>query len=161
MTRHSRFCLAFALALGGLIADQASKWWMLDKVGIASRPPIEITSFFNLVMVWNKGISFGMFAGQEAAWFLIIMALVIVAVLLVWLARCRERLIAAAIGLIVGGALGNVIDRLRFGAVADFFDFHLMGYHWPAFNIADSLIFIGVVLLCWDSMFRAHSEKKP
>lgn len=144
------------VALITIALDQLQKWHMLEVVRIAERPPIEVTPFFNLVMVWNTGISFGLFSGHDGAGalFLIALALVIVTVMAVWLWRSADRLLGVAIGLVIGGALGNVIDRVRFGAVADFFDLHFYGYHWPAFNIADSAIFIGVALLLYDGTFR-------
>ncbi len=134
--------------------DQIHKWIMLDVVDISQRPPIEVTPFFNLVMVWNRGVSFGMFSQGEAfmRWVLAALAVVICIVMLCWLARAPSRFLMWVVALITGGAVGNIIDRVRFGAVADFFDFHLGGYHWPAFNIADSLIFIGVALLVLDSI---------
>ena len=127
---------------------------LLDVVQIWNRPPLAVTPFFNLVMVWNQGISFGMFSNQRAPLLLTALALVVVAILLRWLARAEHTITAIGIGLVVGGALGNVIDRLRFEAVADFFDFHAFSYHWPAFNLADSAIFVGVVVLCIESMMR-------
>lgn len=137
-----------------LIADQASKWVILERV---MNPPriIEVTGFFNLVMVWNPGVSFGMFGdgGEAGRWILTVLAMVICAFLLNWLRQVDRRMPALAIGLVIGGAIGNVVDRVRFGAVADFLDFHLFGYHWPAFNVADSAITIGVALLLIDSLF--------
>ena len=142
-----------------IVMDQLSKWLMLSVVDIANRPPIEVTPFFNLVMVWNYGVSFGMLSqpGTNVVYFLIGVAFIMVGVLLFWLWRATDRWVASAIGLIIGGALGNVVDRFLYGAVADFFDFHVAGYHWPAFNIADSAIFIGVALLLWDGLFRSTS----
>lgn len=151
-------------ALFTIAIDQLQKWHMLEVVRIAERGPIEVTSFFNFVMVWNKGISFGMFSNHdgEGAMFLIGLALVITGAMAVWLWRCHDRFIAIGIGLVIGGALGNVIDRVRFGAVADFFDVHLYGFHWPAFNIADSAIFIGVAILMLDGLLRKpQSIEKP
>lgn len=150
------------VACTALLLDQLHKWIMLDIVGIAERPAIELLPFFNLVMVWNYGISFGMFSGHDGdgAIYLTLLALVITAVLLVWLWRAADMFVCVALGLIIGGSLGNVIDRQRFGAVADFFDFHIAGWHYPAFNIADSCIFIGVMLLLWDSFFRSGGAKK-
>lgn len=109
---------------------------------------IEVLPFFNLVEVWNRGISFGIF-NQLAygQWLLSGMAIAISLILLRWLWRTDNRLTAAALGLIIGGAVGNTIDRLRFGAVADYIDFHAYGQHWPAFNFTDTAIFIGVCLL--------------
>ena len=152
-----RFGLAFAA--GVLVADQVSKWVILDHVMQTPRI-IEVTGFFNLVMVWNPGISFGIFggSGEVGCWVLTGMALAISAVLLNWLRQVDRRILALAIGMVIGGAIGNVIDRVRFGAVADFLDFHLFGYHWPAFNVADSAIVVGVALLLIDSMFGTQPE---
>lgn len=151
--------LSLSIALVALVLDQASKYFLIPMVQNADGP-ITLTPFFNLVMVWNHGISFGMFSGhgQRAVWPLIIMALGIVGVLLRWLWRETSRHVAAGIGLVIGGALANVVDRVRFGAVADFFDVHAMGYHWPAFNIADSAICIGVAILVWDSIFMKRGS---
>jgi signal peptidase II len=155
---------AFRLGLGvaglTLLLDQLSKWWILAAV---MQPPrtIEITSFFNIVLVWNRGVSFGLF-NQPGGWnavVLSIVALAVVVVLLVWMARTHHRLTALALGLIVGGAIGNVIDRLRFGAVVDFLDVHYAGWHWPAFNVADSGISMGAALLIAEALFfRARSS---
>lgn len=154
MVKHPKsLMVGLATAFIAFACDQLSKWYLLNVIDINNRPPIEVTSFFNLVMVWNYGISFGMFAGAKQPLLLIVLSLGICLILLSWLAKVSERWLAAAIGLVIGGALGNVIDRARFGAVADFFDFYIKNSHWPAFNIADSCIFIGVVLLCIDSMF--------
>jgi signal peptidase II len=141
--------------------DQASKWWILEYV---MRPPrvIPVTGFFNLVLGWNRGVSFGLFNTSSPfnAWILSAIALVIVAALAVWLRRARSPFLAAAIGLVIGGALGNVIDRLRLGAVADFLDVHAAGYHWPAFNLADSAITVGAVMLIVDSLFMGRENHK-
>ena len=139
------------------LIDQLSKLFLLELM-VNARAPIEITSFFRLVMVFNRGVSFGMFADYHLPWLFITLSVVISAVLFGWLLKAGNHLEAAAIGLIIGGAFGNVIDRLRFGAVADFFDFHLAGYHWPAFNIADSAIFIGVVVLVVKSIMRDNAK---
>lgn len=115
---------------------------------------IEVFGFFNLVTVWNTGISFGMFNGLENSQ--VIFASLqssIALILLVWLYRNQKVHVAYALGLIIGGALGNIIDRILNGAVADFLDFHIAGYHWPAFNLADSFIFIGVAILIFDEFF--------
>ncbi len=151
---HRMFYWGLGLASLVLILDQLSKWWI---VSVVMQPPkiIPLTSFFNLVLGWNRGISFGLFHGDSAfnAWGLPAIALVITAFLLVWLWRSSGMMISIAIGSIIGGALGNVVDRLRFGAVADFLDFHVFGYHWPAFNLADMGITLGAVLLIYDSLF--------
>jgi len=151
---HRTFYWGLGLASLVLILDQLSKWWI---VSVVMQPPkiIPLTSFFNLVLGCNRGISFGFFHRDSAfnAWGLPAIALVITAFLLVWLWRSSGMMISIAIGSIIGGALGNVVDRLRFGAVADFLDFHVFGYHWPAFNLADMGITLGAVLLIYDSLF--------
>jgi signal peptidase II len=121
---------------------------------------IEITSFFNLTMVWNKGVSFGLLnnLGDYGPLILIAVALLASMLMLVWLALTPRPLLATALSLIVGGAIGNVIDRVRFGAVADFFDLHYAGWHWPAFNIADSCIVIGAGFLLLDAFLRPKTE---
>lgn len=149
------------LRLGLLIAilivafDQLTKWWVLADL---MDPPqiVAVTSFFNLVLVWNRGVSFGLF-DSDSHWgpiLLSALALTISIVLVVWLRRVGGRFPAVAIGMVLGGAVGNVIDRIRFGAVVDFLDFHAFGYHWPAFNVADSAISIGVGLLLYDGLFE-------
>ena len=141
------------LAIAVIALDQLSKWWMLAVVMVPPRV-IEITPFFNLVVVMNPGVSFGMFseAPRWMPWMLAGIALSISLALLIWLRRADSRLLASALGLVMGGALGNVVDRVRFGAVADFLDFHAAGVHWPAFNVADSAITIGVGLLILDAL---------
>jgi signal peptidase II len=144
---------------GGLVAllvvalDQLTKWWIL---AIVMDPPqrIEVTGFFNLVLVMNRGVSFGMFGGAPD-WVppaLIAFAILLAVGLSIWMWRADSLLLGAALGMVVGGAIGNVIDRIRFGAVVDFLDFHAAGYHWPAFNVADSAITVGVVMLILDSL---------
>lgn len=149
--------LGIAIALAVLILDQASKWWIL---AVVMQPPqaIEVTPFFNLVMAWNRGVSFGLFTHEAEImpYVLTAVALAIVGFLLVWLWRSDRAFTAASLGLVIGGALGNVVDRFRFGAVADFLDFHVAGYHWPAFNVADSGITIGVALIVLDGLLGRH-----
>jgi len=141
------------VALLVLVLDQLSKAWLL---GVLAANPggIEVTSFFNLVMVWNSGVSFGLFGedSESRRWLLIAVTLTITATLVIWLWRRPAPLVALALGAVIGGAVGNVIDRLRFGAVADFLDFHAFGWHWPAFNVADSAIVAGVALMLVDSL---------
>lgn len=138
-------------AILALVLDQASKFWLVSLLQ-PEHKEIALLPFFKLVMWWNKGISFGMFAQHEtsAKWVLIAIALAILAFLFRWLLQAENQLVGLGIGLVMGGAIGNVIDRLHWGAVADFFYFYYKDWYWPAFNVADSTIFIGVVLLCWD-----------
>ena len=155
MKRYRYSCMGLGIAVISIVLDQLVKWWMVDVLHISEQVRMEVTPFFNLVLVWNHGVSFGMFSDHNgnAAVALIAVALAIVLILLVWLYRVTQWWIALAIGLVIGGAIGNVIDRIRFGAVIDFLDFHLYGQHWPAFNVADASIFCGVALLLWDSFF--------
>lgn len=138
-----------------IILDQGTKWLMVEKV---MRPPrvIPVTPFFNLVIGWNRGVSFGLFNSGSPLndWLLPAVAIVIIVVLLVWMAKSKGLMASASLGLIIGGALGNVIDRFRYGAVIDFLDFYLGSHHWPAFNLADSAITIGAVVLIADSLFN-------
>ncbi len=152
----------FGLAIAGLaiFADQISKWWIIAKV---MNPPqaITITPFFNLVLAWNKGVSFSLFSSDApyTKWVLLAIASTITVVLLMWLRKVEQRLLAAAIGLIIGGAIGNIIDRLRFGAVIDFLELHAGSFYWPAFNVADSAITVGVALMLYDGLFYKSQTK--
>lgn len=139
-----------ALAALVLLLDQATKAWVLGSFRLMESQ--SVTSFFNLVLVYNSGAAFSFLAGAGGwqKWFFVILALGISVWLLSLLRRhAQERLLPASLALILGGAIGNVIDRLRFDAVVDFLDFHLAGYHWPAFNVADSAITVGVALMLW------------
>ncbi|MDP6109709.1 MAG: signal peptidase II [Rhodospirillales bacterium] len=160
-TEKGFFLFGLAIAVIIIVADQLSKWWIVFDV---MRPPriIEVFPSFNLVMGWNRGVSFGMFDSDSpiGQWLLIGLALTVVIVLLVWLKRADSRIIGLAIGLIVGGALGNVIDRIHFGAVADFLDVYIGDYHWPAFNIADAGISVGAIILVLDSLFANPDRDK-
>ena len=147
------------LVVAGLVIvlDQLSKWAILMFLD----DPTAVTPFLNLVVVWNRGVSFGMFdtAGALGPWLLSGLALAVVAALVVWLRRVKHSLAGVALGLIIGGALGNVIDRVRFGAVFDFLDFHAYGYHWPAFNVADSAICVGAALLLLDGLLAPRRQR--
>jgi signal peptidase II len=158
---RSMMRLGLIIAVIVAILDQASKWWMLQGVGMAANPRvIEVNPYFNLVMAWNKGVSFSLFwhEAEFMPYLLSAVALGIVGFLLSWLRRTDRPFPAICIGMVIGGAIGNVIDRLRFGAVADFLDFHVLGYHWPAFNVADTGISVGVVLIVLDSLFGKQDK---
>jgi signal peptidase II len=138
-----------------VVLDQLSKAAIL--VFFAGRAFGErevIASFFSLVLTYNRGISFGLFSGGAGlnVVFFSLLAAAIVAVLIFWLMRVTSPFLAVAIGLVIGGAFGNVIDRVRFGAVIDFLDFHIGYLHWPAFNLADSAICIGVAAMLLDGL---------
>jgi len=145
MPRTARW---FILAAAIVVADQLVKWSVLAAFAPGERS--ELTGFFNLVLVFNKGAAFS-FLSQAAGWQtpllagFAVMASVLVAVLIV--KNPERRLMCAGLAAILGGALGNLVDRLRFGQVVDFLDFHAFGWHWPAFNVADSAITVGAVLL--------------
>jgi signal peptidase II len=159
------------LILDIILFDQITKWlamevwlkpegrapvslidWIIYAPAPMSAEPVTVTSFFNIVMVWNRGISFGLFQTHMPL-ILVGTSLLISAVFGVWLARVRHWPPAIALSLVIGGALGNVIDRVRFGAVADFLDFHWQGWHYPAFNVADAAITCGIALLLIDGVF--------
>lgn len=153
VTRRQAMTFGCAVAVITLVLDQISKWWIVARVMDPPRA-IELAPFFNLVMVWNRGITFGLFGDAHwGRWAFAALALAIVGVLMSWLSRAAHRSTALALGLVIGGAIGNVIDRVRWGAVADFLDFHVAGWHWPAFNVADSAIVVGVGLLLLEALF--------
>lgn len=170
------------------LIDQIHKWFMLERIirpaitGVwsggldfitwitaLSLPrydfiAIPVYSFFNVVMVWNQGISFGFFADQPAAANGILLAALcgIVIGFGIWMMRTPDHVIRFILAAIIGGALGNLWDRVRFGAVADFLDFHAFGWHYPAFNIADSLIVLGVIaLIVYETFGRPRVQEKP
>jgi len=151
--------LRLGLIVAGVVLalDQATKALAL---AFLADQTIAVTPFLNLVLVWNRGVSFGMLAGLggRGPWLLTGLALLVAAILIVWLCREQRVLTGLALGLVIGGAIGNAIDRIRFGAVVDFLDAHLMGYHWPAFNVSDSAIVIGAGLLILDGLRAGRSE---
>lgn len=170
------------VALAVVVCDQLSKWFVYEHVLRAAGPAQGFVSWLtqvvhfshfedtaeayravvllpvlNFVMVWNRGVSFGMFGSDAASgpYILVGVSIFVSLILAMWLWRAQDKFLAAALSLVIGGAFGNVIDRLRFGAVADFIDTHIGDWHWPAFNVADSAIVIGAALMMWDSVFRA------
>lgn len=154
--------LSLGIAAAVFVFDQLSKWVVLAQV---MDPPrvIPVLPGFNLVLVFNRGVSFGLFGGDSAWWPYVLSALAVAVsvALALWARHAGNRLLAAALGAIIGGALGNVIDRLRFGAVVDFLDLYLPGTalpHWPAFNIADSAIVVGVALVALDGLFAGRGK---
>ena len=142
-------------ALAVFLADQLSKIFVLSYFS-DHLSPVRITSFFNFVLAWNKGVSFSMLHSDHPAmpWILITVSLLICAVILHWMSMEKNQSTINCFALIVGGALGNVADRIRFKAVIDFLDFHIGSYHWPAFNVADSAICVGAgIILIWNLFF--------
>lgn len=144
-----------ALAFG---IDQSFKWWMLTVFDIAGRQPVAVLPAFDLVLAWNRGISYGWLASHasEAQWLLTAASIAVSAVLWMWIARTRRPLTAAALGLIIGGALANALDRMVYGAVADFFHFHWGEFSWYVFNIADIAIVAGILALLYESLLEGR-----
>ena len=145
---------AIGLTALTLVADQASKELLLGYLMKVGAVATVVDGFFRLVVVWNRGVSFGIMGGDRALppWILSAVAIIVCIALFLWLRRTSRPLTGWGIGLVMGGAIGNVIDRARWGAVFDFADFFLGQWHWPAFNIADSAIVVGVGLMLIDSL---------
>lgn len=143
------------IAIVTFAIDQLHKTWMIYFYKIAEKGRVEITPFFDLVMLWNQGISYGLFQQDSVLGqiFLIVFALVATLALMMWMASAETKFVALSLGLIIGGALGNALDRVIYGAVADFFSFHAFGYYWYVFNIADMAIIAGAAGLVIDMLF--------
>ena len=157
-SRASLKIYGVALACAWFLLDQATKSWILKR-DMTSSDPSSITPFLNLVLGWNRGISFGMLGGHDLPpWILALFSGCITTGLIIWLLRTGDRLVATGLALIIGGALGNAFDRLRHGAVADFLDFHLADWHWPTFNMADVGVVCGAALLITDSFIRRNRD---
>ena len=160
---------AFGLvvALIACVLDQAAKFWLLDAFDLGGRGAVPVTSFADLILTWNTGISYGLFPqqGPVGQWALLAFKVAAVAFLWAWLARSASRLTAAALGLIIGGALGNAIDRLHWPGVLDFVLLHLdtatWSFRWYVFNLADVAIVAGVVGLLYESLFGGSAAKAP
>lgn len=161
-----------ALTTGMLVffLDQVSKNWIVEHfrpdfdfaVPYYTAERIEILPVFNLVMTWNRGVSFGIF-NNDGPWNALVLSalsLVITGFLIAWIRKTEKTALVIGLGAIVGGALGNVVDRLRWGAVADFLDVHVGTWHWPAFNVADSAITLGAIVLVLDSLFGKRDSSK-
>jgi signal peptidase II len=155
----SRAAPWFGVSAAIVLADQLTKWLVLSHFAPGER--LELTGFFNLVLVFNKGAAFSLFANAPGWQTPLLVAFAVAAALIVSVLLLRSperRTFCAGLALILGGAVGNVIDRLRFGQVVDFLDLHAAGWHWPAFNVADSAITIGAALLILDG-FRHHERR--
>jgi len=162
---HTRFGLAVAVIACAL--DQASKLYLLKVVDLAARGPIRLGPFFDFVLTRNTGISYGLFQTEGAIGQGVLLAVKALAVILlwVWMAHARDRLTALSLGLIIGGAIGNAIDRLAYGWVADFVHFHIntatWRFSWYVFNLADVAIVAGVIGLLYDSLRGERAAKAP
>ena len=154
--------LAFGLAAAVLVVDQAVKAWILEGLDLPLRLSVDLVWPLRLTMVWNEGVSFGFLQARHdlARWGLTAFALVVALALAAWARRADRRLLGVALGLIIGGAVGNAIDRARFGAVVDFIDVSALGFFPWVFNVADAAITIGVLLMLLDS-FRKDSPTAP
>lgn len=152
----SRMAQGIVAALLVLAADQASKYWIVNGLDLPGLGTVAVLPFFSLTFVRNTGVTFGLLGGLGAAgaWVLAIVALAVVVGLFLWLRRAENRIVATALGMIAGGAVGNVMDRLRFGWVVDFLDAHAFGYRWYVFNVADAAIVCGVAVLLLDGLAR-------
>lgn len=146
---------AFVLAAVVVILDQLSKWWVLDVVHLDVKGQVPVLPFLNLTMVWNRGVSYGLLRADTAVgrWMLVGAAFVVVVALVAWARKADRPLFATALGFVIGGAIGNnLVDRPRLGQVVDFIDVSALHFPW-VFNLADSAITVGVILLLWDSFF--------
>jgi signal peptidase II len=161
----TRFALAVAVVTAAV--DQAAKIWLLFGLDLPARGIVRLTPFLDLVLTWNTGISYGLFRQQGAFGQGVLLALKAVAVVLlwIWLARTSSRLAAFSLGLIIGGAIGNAIDRLAYGAVADFVLFHVttatFSFNWYVFNLADVAIVAGVIGLLFETLTGTGAAKAP
>jgi signal peptidase II len=159
--------IGLAVAAVTAMLDQASKLWLLYGLDIRARMPIRLTPFLDLVLIWNKGISYGLFQqeGPLGQWLLLAIKAAAVALLWVWLARAGSRLTALSLGLIIGGAVGNAVDRFLHEGVADFILFHIttetIHFNWYVFNLADAAIVAGVAGLLYESLLGDGAAKAP
>ncbi|HWT30233.1 MAG TPA: signal peptidase II [Propylenella sp.] len=152
MARVARL-LGLTIAAAGILVDQAHKAWMLGPFAIDEKGRVAVAPFLDLVMVWNRGVSYGLLSqdGELGRWLLVLVGVGGAILFGWWLLQTRRLLSAVALGFIIGGAVSNVVDRLVHGAVADFFLFHAGGFEWYVFNLADVWIVAGVagLLLAW------------
>lgn len=158
----TRFGLAVAVAAAAI--DQAAKLWLLFIFDLGARGIVTLTPFLDFVLTWNTGISYGLFRqeGPLGQWALLALKAIAVILLWIWLARASTRLTALSLGLIVGGAIGNAIDRYAYGAVADFVLFHVttgsFSFKWYVFNLADVAIVAGVIGLLYETVMGARTH---
>jgi signal peptidase II len=147
------------IAVGILALDRFTKWLAVD-VWDFSRNPVELGPFVDLILVWNTGVSFGMLQNNAGViqWLLAGFAGAVSIALSIWLSRTESKVLALALGLIIGGALGNALDRILWGAVADFIDFHIADWHWWVFNVADTAVVVGFALILLDGLFTGKSR---
>jgi signal peptidase II len=147
--------IGLTLVLGVIALDQLSKYWVVNILRLREIGQIEVSRIFDLTMVENRGVSFGAFTANEdwQRWALVGLSVVIASIFTVWLTRAKRRQTILALALVIGGAVGNVIDRVRFGFVVDFLDFTALHFKW-IFNVADSAITLGAILLALDMVLN-------
>jgi len=156
-----------AAALAALLLDQAVKLWLLEVYDITEKGAVALTPFFDVVELWNKGISYGLFQQESefGQWVLLGLKVIAVILLWVWMTRVPTRWSAVSLGLIIGGAVGNAVDRVAYGAVFDFAHFHITtatwNFSWYVFNLADVAIVVGVAGLLYESLFGESAVKAP
>jgi len=157
----SRFGIAFAAAI--LIADQATKFIVLQVMDLSPGVAIPVTRFLDLSLTYNRGISYGLWPQDSdlGRYVLIAISFAAAGFFVIWLGRTGSRLVAVALGLLIGGALGNAVDRVIHGAVVDFVSLHAFGWRWYVFNVADSAIVAGVVGLLYDAVFGGATKRPP
>ncbi len=152
--------IGLGVALSIFFLDRLSKWWLIDVFDISARGEVELGPYFKLVLFWNRGISFGLLQGGDTwRWVLAAISLFVGAVLVYWLSRAPRPYTGLALGLLIGGAIGNVYDRVVHGAVADFFYPHWGEHYFPAFNVADAAINIGVALILFEALFMPRDDE--
>ena len=145
-----------------LVADQLSKLWILFGLNMREGDRIEVTPFFDLLMVWNRGISYGLFQQGDGIgrWLLVVIGLIACVVVWIWANRSQSKWLAIGAGLIIGGGIGNTIDRIAYGAVADFASLQAFGFYWYVFNIADVAIVAGFLLLMYELLWLGSDQNQ-
>jgi signal peptidase II len=167
MLRGPLTAFGLSTALAAAAVDQAVKLWLLFSLDLGARGIVTLTPFLDLVLTWNTGISYGLFRqeGPLGQWALLTLKAIAVILLWIWLSRAATRLTALSLGLIIGGAIGNAIDRFAYGAVADFMLFHIttatFSFNWYVFNLADVAIVAGVIGLLYETLIGASAVKAP
>lgn len=152
----------YLLAVAIFILDRMSKYWIVEVIDLRHTGPIELLPFLNLTFVENRGISLGLFQmdGETGRYLLIALTGIVSLIVAFWLWRATDKLVRAGLGLILGGALGNIWDRFEYGGVADFLHFYIGDWSFYVFNVADAAITIGVILLLWDALLLSQKKNK-
>jgi signal peptidase II len=160
---RSRLRFGATLTAAVFLADQALKLFVLYGLDLQLGAPIAVAPFLDLSLVYNRGISYGLFQqdGEFGRWFLVALKLVAAVLFAVWMARAESHIVAASLALLIGGALGNALDRIVYGAVIDFVSLHAAGWHWYVFNLADAAIVAGVAGLLYDAVKGSVTKSPP